>query len=109
MPQAFDFTEFEIYQFISVLADERPDFYNYAACKQQGFAAYFPERGQSAKIKKAVATCQFCPVQYECFEYAINTQTEDGVWGGSTPKERSQWIQSGVSVEESWLSLQSKE
>jgi len=104
----FNFTEFEIYQFINILADGRPDFYNYAACKEQGIAMFFPGRGQSSLVKKAVATCQFCPVQYECFEYAMNTETEDGVWGGSTPEERSKWIQSKISVEEAWLKLELK-
>jgi len=105
----FNFTEFEIYQFINTLADARPDFYNYAACKNQGIANFFPGRGKSSVIKKAINTCRFCPVQYECFEYAMNTQTEDGVWGGSTPEERTKLIQANISVEEAWLSLESKE
>ena len=105
MTPEFDFTEYEIYQFLSVLAESRPDFYNYAACKKQGIQHFFPGRGKSLLVKKAIEICQYCPVQYECFEYAMNTHTEDGVWGGSAPEQRTKWIQSKISVEEAWLNL----
>lgn len=105
MKPEFNFTEYEIYQFINTLAQSRPDFYNYAACKNQGINKFFPGRGKSSLVKKAISICEYCPVQYECFEYAMNTQTEDGVWGGSAPEQRAKWIQSKISVEEAWLNL----
>jgi WhiB family redox-sensing transcriptional regulator len=104
----FNFTDFEIYQFINILIDSRPDFYKYAACKNQGIEKFFPGRGKSSVIKKAINICNFCPVQYECFEYAMKTQTEDGVWGGSTPEERTKFIKLNVSTDEAWITLNSK-
>lgn len=32
--------------------------------------------------------CAWCPVTQDCLNYALNTDTWVGVWGGTTPKER---------------------
>lgn len=37
---------------------------------------------------QAVTICSTCPRQAECRAYAYDNKVEDGVWGGSTPKQR---------------------
>lgn len=48
--------------------------------------AFFPDRGRPAERAKAV--CATCPVWRECLEYALGDHEREGVWGGTTEKER---------------------
>lgn len=48
--------------------------------------AFFPDRGRPAERAKAV--CATCPVWRECLEYALADHEREGVWGGTTEKER---------------------
>lgn len=41
---------------------------------------------------RAVEGCRECPLLQECFEWGINAQEQFGIWGGTTPTERSQLI-----------------
>jgi len=47
---------------------------------------FFPERGDSTV--EAKATCQGCPVQHPCLEYALEAGEKFGVWGGKSERER---------------------
>ncbi len=41
--------------------------------------------------KAAIEWCRRCPVQMECLEYALDTESRDmrhGIWGGTTPLQR---------------------
>ncbi len=41
--------------------------------------------------RAALEWCRRCPVQVECLEYALDTESRDmrhGVWGGTTPLQR---------------------
>lgn len=40
----------------------------------------------------AVAACNRCPLKLDCFEYAINNEIQEGVWGGSIPQQRQAYI-----------------
>jgi WhiB family redox-sensing transcriptional regulator len=40
------------------------------------------------QIAAAKAVCATCPVQSECLEFAIATNQEYGVWGGTSEEER---------------------
>lgn len=51
-----------------------------AACKDKPREWFFPERGQS--VRRALAICASCPVTAECTDYADQTNTQYGVWGG---------------------------
>lgn len=42
----------------------------------------------SLEVKAAKAACERCPVQAECLEYALVSNLQDGIWGGTTPHER---------------------
>lgn len=45
-------------------------------------------------VKRRVATvvakkmCGECPVQRECFRYAVESGQKHGIWGGTSPSER---------------------
>jgi len=104
----FDYTDYEIMQFIKLLRETRPAFYTEALCNGKDMPNFFPGRGQSALIQRAINVCNECPVKYDCHTYAIEQKIEHGVWGGSTPIQRINWIQSNISPEEAWLSLSLK-
>jgi WhiB family redox-sensing transcriptional regulator len=64
-----------------------------AACRkvvmgtpQRRVHAFFPDRGKPADRAKAV--CATCPVWRECLEYALVGHEREGVWGGTTEKQR---------------------
>lgn len=38
---------------------------------------------------RAKAMCFACPVIADCLEYALRNGETEGVWGGTTPKERA--------------------
>lgn len=40
------------------------------------------------QIRQAKAICTDCPVKAECLEFAITTNQEYGVWGGTSEEER---------------------
>lgn len=41
-----------------------------------------------AEIDAAKAICQACQVQDRCLRFALETNQEDGIWGGTTEDER---------------------
>lgn len=52
---------------------------------------FFPEPGDPEnprKIKKAKEACAGCPYLAECFAYAVMSEDEQGIWGGTTEYER---------------------
>ena len=40
------------------------------------------------QANEAKAICMECPVVTECLEYAIRTNQDSGIWGGTTEDER---------------------
>jgi WhiB family redox-sensing transcriptional regulator len=61
-----------------------------AACVGADPELFFPERG--GKTAAARRICAGCPVQQECEDFALETQTnyddDHGVWGGGTRRDR---------------------
>jgi len=57
-----------------------------ALCTNVDQDLFFPERGASTRLAKAV--CRRCPVQEECLEYAVNNGEKFGIWGGLSERER---------------------
>jgi WhiB family transcriptional regulator, redox-sensing transcriptional regulator len=50
---------------------------------------FFPTRHYVSKdIADAKAICRGCFVRPECLEYALETGIEEGIWGGTTERER---------------------
>lgn len=59
-----------------------------AMCAQTDPDAFFPEASNSVSITRAKAICASCPVIGQCLDYALRNNEKEGVWGGTTEKER---------------------
>jgi WhiB family redox-sensing transcriptional regulator len=63
-----------------------------AACRSADPELFFPvsETGPSAtQIAKAKTVCARCEVRGECLAFALATWEQHGVWGGTSPEERT--------------------
>jgi WhiB family transcriptional regulator, redox-sensing transcriptional regulator len=40
------------------------------------------------QIDKAKRVCDECPVRVECLDYALETNQDSGIWGGTSEEER---------------------
>ena len=40
------------------------------------------------QIDKAKQVCDECPVSADCLEYALETNQDSGIWGGTSEEER---------------------
>jgi len=64
-----------------------------AICRDTDPELFFPigTTGQALlQIAKAKSVCCECPVQYECLEFAMETNQDTGIWGGVSEEERRQ-------------------
>lgn len=60
-----------------------------ATCAQIGGDMWFPEKGvNGTTIAMVKAMCAECPVRLQCLEWAIETESWDGVFGGLSSKQR---------------------
>ena len=62
-----------------------------AACRSVDANLFFPTgtTGSAlAQVQAAKAFCRSCPVQRACLEFALETNQENGVWGGKDEVER---------------------
>lgn len=59
-----------------------------ANCQDVDIDIFFPGSGEGYKVKIAKKICGGCPVKAECLKQALSNPDEQGVWGGTTPKER---------------------
>lgn len=53
--------------------------------------AFFIELGDGNcgyKTRVAKNLCEECPVKFECLQYALESNEQEGIWGGLTPAER---------------------
>lgn len=61
----------------------------YGACLGSDPDLFFPERGDNRRqIAVAKRVCATCVVRQACLNYAITEHLTDGIFGGTTPKER---------------------
>jgi WhiB family redox-sensing transcriptional regulator len=63
-----------------------------AACRSADPELFFPvsETGPStAQVTEAKAVCARCEVRGECLAFALVTWQPHGVWGGTSPEERT--------------------
>lgn len=63
----------------------------HAACRDSDASLFFPAGSTGAaidQIEAAKAVCATCPVQDDCLRFALETNQEDGVWGGRDEIER---------------------
>ena len=67
-----------------------PTFHRQAACNTPEVDPdwFFPPDGRHDIAAKAKKVCATCPVQEQCLEYALETQTQ-GIWAGLVPRKLS--------------------
>ena len=73
------------------LSVDRDDWRNHAACRDTSPDLFFPVGTTGPAIEQieaAKAVCRVCPVQAACLEFALATNQESGVWGGTAEEER---------------------
>jgi WhiB family redox-sensing transcriptional regulator len=76
-----------------------------AACQAVAADLFFPigRTGDAVgQIEAAKLVCQTCPVQIACLQYALETNQEAGIWGGTSEEER-------VKVRKAWLARRRRE
>ena len=64
-----------------------------AACRDTDPDLFFPvgTTGPAIEqIESAKAVCRQCEAQAACLEYALTTNQDSGVWGGTSEEERRQ-------------------
>jgi WhiB family redox-sensing transcriptional regulator len=73
-----------------------------AACQDTDPDLFFPvgTTGPAIdQIEAAKAVCRQCPVQTDCLEFALATNQDSGVWGGTAEEERRK-------LRKAWLARQ---
>jgi WhiB family redox-sensing transcriptional regulator len=88
-----------LYSSTSVSSAQRDDWRRHAACRDTDPDLFFPvgTTGPAIdQIESAKAVCRGCPVQHDCLEFALSTNQDSGVWGGTSEEERRklrrQWL-----------------
>ncbi|HEV2768346.1 MAG TPA: WhiB family transcriptional regulator [Acidimicrobiales bacterium] len=64
---------------------------NDASCRSTDPDLFFPvgTTGDAvSQIEAAKAVCRTCPVQFQCLEFALDTNQDAGVWGAASEEER---------------------
>lgn len=72
---------------------ERDEWRKLSACRDTDPNLFFPvgTTGPALEqIANAKSVCGTCDVQGLCLEYAISTNQDSGVWGGTSEEERRQ-------------------
>lgn len=70
-----------------------------AGCLNMDPDLWFPERGQDTSRPIAVCVGR-CAVQEQCLQYALDTNEKNGIWGGTTGRERRYIRGLGVTASE---------
>ena len=62
-----------------------------ALCRDTDPELFFPIGTTGAalvQIEQARAVCRQCPVQADCLDFALKTNQDSGIWGGTSEEER---------------------
>jgi WhiB family redox-sensing transcriptional regulator len=57
-----------------------------ANCKGSDADLFFPERGASTRVAKAI--CRECRVREQCLDFAVTVKAKFGIWGGMNERNR---------------------
>ena len=49
---------------------------------------FYPARGDTDGFDAAKAVCEGCPVKAPCLEFAMRFEETEGIWGGTSGRER---------------------
>jgi len=81
---------------------ERDDWRDHAACRDTNPDLFFPvgTTGPAIEqIEQAKAVCRQCESQTACLEFALVSNQDSGVWGGTSEEERRK-------LRKAWLARQ---
>jgi WhiB family transcriptional regulator, redox-sensing transcriptional regulator len=59
-----------------------------AACQGVDVETFYPATEDEEDAAAAKAICSGCPVRQPCLEHALVHREREGVWGGTTERER---------------------
>jgi WhiB family transcriptional regulator, redox-sensing transcriptional regulator len=59
-----------------------------AACQGIDVETFYPASEDDVDAAEAKEVCAGCPVRQPCLEYALVNREREGVWGGTTERER---------------------
>lgn len=60
-------------------------------CKDADPELFFPDdNGVYMDLERAKGICRSCPLTVDCLSYALKHPELEGVWGGTTVKDRKQ-------------------
>ncbi|MFJ4713983.1 WhiB family transcriptional regulator [Streptomyces sp. NPDC088785] len=68
---------------------------DWAACTHEDPELFFPVGSAGPAVQDAEAAkqvCRRCPVVTECLDWAVATGQTNGVWGGTSERERARLI-----------------
>jgi hypothetical protein len=105
MTEDSEYDEYVAQDFYRTFVELRPLFWFDAKCLSESLQTFFPGPGQSGLARKAKDICFSCPVQRECFQFAMEEELEYGIWGGSDRNDRSEWWDDVTSIDEAWDQL----
>lgn len=78
-------------EFPSPADDDEPDWREFAACRDTDPDLFFPvgTTGPAIEqIESAKTVCRECDALTDCLDFAIVTNQDSGVWGGTSEEER---------------------
>lgn len=70
------------------------DLLDLGLCTQVDPAVFFPIKGGSPRAAKAI--CARCPIAPACRQDALDDPSLEGVWGGTTEREREHLRRDGA-------------
>ena len=66
---------------------QRPAWQRRGACRGEPLGRFFPGRGEDLAPGKAI--CAGCVVRSDCLGYALADDQLQGIWGGTSDRERA--------------------
>ena len=66
--------------------EQQNDWMQESLCREMDPEFFFPSDGVGVEAAKTV--CMRCPARLKCLEYALRNRIDQGVWGGTSERER---------------------
>ena len=64
----------------------------HAACRGLDVEVFYPVSDEEADAAEAKLICAQCPVRQACLEHALAAREREGIWGGTTERERRRLV-----------------
>lgn len=84
------------------LANAQYGWRSYAICRDTDPDLFFPvgTTGQAlVQIDRAKEVCDQCTVKVDCLEFALETNQDSGIWGGTSEEERRKLRREYVAIQ----------